>query len=46
MGLLGAWNWWSPQWLHRLHARLAPAEARSSRRGGGPALPAAAPAHR
>jgi RND superfamily putative drug exporter len=46
MGLLGAWNWWSPQWLHGLHARLAPAEARSSRRSGGPALPVAAPAHR
>ena len=28
MGLLGSWNWWSPQWLHRLHARIAPAEAR------------------
>ena len=31
MGLLGSWNWWSPEWLHRLHARIAPAEAR----GGG-----------
>jgi uncharacterized membrane protein YdfJ with MMPL/SSD domain len=31
MGLLGRWNWWSPQWLHRLHARIAPAQAR----GGG-----------
>jgi uncharacterized membrane protein YdfJ with MMPL/SSD domain len=28
MGLLGAWNWWSPEWLHRLHARIAPGEAR------------------
>jgi uncharacterized membrane protein YdfJ with MMPL/SSD domain len=28
MGLLGSWNWWSPQWLHRLHARIAPSEAR------------------
>ena len=28
MGLLGSWNWWSPQWLHRLHARVAPREAR------------------
>jgi uncharacterized membrane protein YdfJ with MMPL/SSD domain len=28
MGLLGSWNWWSPRWLHRLHARIAPAEAR------------------
>jgi RND superfamily putative drug exporter len=31
MDLLGGWNWWSPAWLHRLHARIAPAEAR----GGG-----------
>jgi uncharacterized membrane protein YdfJ with MMPL/SSD domain len=32
MGLLGSWNWWSPQWMHRLHARLAPAEARDGGR--------------
>jgi uncharacterized membrane protein YdfJ with MMPL/SSD domain len=30
MGLLGRWNWWSPAWLHRLHARIAPAEARAA----------------
>jgi uncharacterized membrane protein YdfJ with MMPL/SSD domain len=41
MGLLGAANWWSPRWLHRLHARIAPAEAR---RGGhdGPEVVSAA----
>ena len=22
MGLLGDWNWWSPNWLRRLHGRL------------------------
>ena len=31
MGLLGHWNWWSPEWLHRLHARIAPAEAAAAR---------------
>ena len=36
MALLGGWNWWSPQWLHRLHARVAPAEARSGGRDRGP----------
>ncbi|HEX5194574.1 MAG TPA: MMPL family transporter [Solirubrobacteraceae bacterium] len=41
MGLLGAWNWWSPRWLHRLHGVLAPAEARGGRRRGEPALSAA-----
>jgi uncharacterized membrane protein YdfJ with MMPL/SSD domain len=30
MGLLGRLNWWSPRWMHRLHARIAPAEARGS----------------
>ena len=30
MGLLGHWNWWSPEWMHRLHARIAPAEARGA----------------
>jgi uncharacterized membrane protein YdfJ with MMPL/SSD domain len=39
MGLLGSWNWWSPVWLHRLHARIAPAEARSAT-GAGPMLSA------
>jgi len=34
MGLLGRFNWWSPQWLHRLHARIAPAEARSTASAG------------
>jgi uncharacterized membrane protein YdfJ with MMPL/SSD domain len=29
MGLLGSWNWWSPAFLHRLHARVAPREART-----------------
>ena len=33
MGLLGSWNWWSPQWLHRLHARIAPPEARGASDG-------------
>jgi uncharacterized membrane protein YdfJ with MMPL/SSD domain len=28
MGLLGQWNWWSPAFMHRLHARVAPREAR------------------
>jgi uncharacterized membrane protein YdfJ with MMPL/SSD domain len=28
MGLLGHWNWWSPAFMHRLHARVAPREAR------------------
>jgi len=23
MGLLGAWNWWSPAWLRRIHDRIA-----------------------
>jgi uncharacterized membrane protein YdfJ with MMPL/SSD domain len=41
MGLLGAWNWWSPRWLHRLHAIVAPAEARSRGRDAAPALTAA-----
>jgi RND superfamily putative drug exporter len=41
MGLLGAWNWWAPGWLHRLHAMIAPAEARGARRDGGRALSAA-----
>jgi uncharacterized membrane protein YdfJ with MMPL/SSD domain len=36
MGLLGSWNWWSPQWLHRLHARIAPAEARHAASAGPP----------
>jgi uncharacterized membrane protein YdfJ with MMPL/SSD domain len=42
MGLLGAWNWWSPQWLHRLHARIAPADARAdaSHRVGSVSAPA------
>jgi uncharacterized membrane protein YdfJ with MMPL/SSD domain len=31
MGLLGRWNWWSPAFMHRLHARVAPAEARAGR---------------
>ena len=31
MGLLGRWNWWSPAWLHRLHARIGLSE------GGRPA---------
>jgi uncharacterized membrane protein YdfJ with MMPL/SSD domain len=31
MGLLGSWNWWSPEWMHRLHARIAPREARGGR---------------
>jgi RND superfamily putative drug exporter len=26
MGLLGRWNWWSPAWLHRLHARIGLSE--------------------
>jgi uncharacterized membrane protein YdfJ with MMPL/SSD domain len=39
MGLLGHWNWWSPAWLHRLHARIAPAEARTAA-GAGPILSA------
>jgi RND superfamily putative drug exporter len=41
MGLLGGWNWWSPQWLHRLHAIVAPAEPRTAQRGGEAALSAA-----
>ena len=46
MGLLGRWNWWSPAWLHRLHARIAPAEARGEvsdrMRGVGPSVSGAA----
>jgi trehalose monomycolate/heme transporter len=34
MGLLGSWNWWSPQWLHRVHARIAPTEARRAADAG------------
>ncbi|MFZ0388221.1 MAG: MMPL family transporter [Solirubrobacteraceae bacterium] len=34
MGLLGRLNWWSPAWLHRLHARIAPTEARSPASAG------------
>jgi uncharacterized membrane protein YdfJ with MMPL/SSD domain len=34
MGLLGRLNWWSPAWLHRLHARIAPAEARGAADAG------------
>ena len=29
MALLGRWNWWSPRGVRRLHALIAPAEARS-----------------
>jgi trehalose monomycolate/heme transporter len=36
MGLLGHLNWWSPEWLHRLHARIAPAEARGGGRDPAP----------
>ena len=36
MGLLGHLNWWSPEWLHRLHARIAPPEARGGGRGPAP----------
>ena len=35
MALLGELNWWSPRWLHRLHARVAPAEARGGDRDDG-----------
>ncbi|HEY2321016.1 MAG TPA: MMPL family transporter [Solirubrobacteraceae bacterium] len=28
MALLGRWNWWAPPGLRRLHARIAPREAR------------------
>jgi trehalose monomycolate/heme transporter len=28
MALLGRWNWWAPPGLRRLHARVAPREAR------------------
>jgi uncharacterized membrane protein YdfJ with MMPL/SSD domain len=46
MGLLGQLNWWSPQWLHRLHARVAPREARGGIsdgvRGVGPSVSGAA----
>jgi uncharacterized membrane protein YdfJ with MMPL/SSD domain len=41
MGLLGHWNWWSPQWLHRLHARIAPAEARGQEHPASRAVSAA-----
>jgi uncharacterized membrane protein YdfJ with MMPL/SSD domain len=34
MGLLGHLNWWSPQWMHRLHTRIAPAEARGATDAG------------
>ncbi len=34
MGLLGRLNWWSPAWLHRLHARIAPTEAGSPASAG------------
>jgi RND superfamily putative drug exporter len=30
MALLGRWNWWSPPGVRRLHALIAPAEARSA----------------
>jgi RND superfamily putative drug exporter len=31
MALLGELNWWSPQIVHRLHARIAPGAARTRR---------------
>jgi uncharacterized membrane protein YdfJ with MMPL/SSD domain len=36
MALLGEANWWSPGPLRRLHARLAPAEARAAQRPASP----------
>ncbi len=38
MGLLGSWNWWSPAWLHRVHGRIAPAEARPGTDAGSAAV--------
>jgi uncharacterized membrane protein YdfJ with MMPL/SSD domain len=34
MGLLGRWNWWSPAWLHRLHARIGLSEGTGGARPG------------
>ncbi|HXB15223.1 MAG TPA: MMPL family transporter [Solirubrobacteraceae bacterium] len=39
MGLLGAWNWWSPAWLHRLHQRIGVGESAGSARPPAPAQP-------